>query len=281
VSPLGVPVLGCLPRDPGLVLPARHLGLVQAAERDDLGAFLERASSLIERHVDLARLRSLARPARVPAETGGSIGIKPLGQRLAVARDTAFAFAYPALLESWRAAGAELTSFSPLADEAPDPEADAVYLPGGYPELHATRLAGNARFLRGLRAAAGRQVVIHGECGGYMVLGRGLVDGDGRRHAMAGLLPLETSFAAPKLHLGYRRAKLVGDCALGARGMGFSGHEFHYATISSEGPGEPLFHCVDGAGESLGLTGRRQGNVFGSFVHLIDALDDSPVEVAA
>jgi len=273
VAPLGLPVLGCLPRDPALALPERHLGLVQAGERPDLDLFLDGAAALVAREVDLGALRALARPMRTLPGAADRTALPPLGQRVAVARDTAFAFAYPALLEGWRAAGAELSWFSPLADEAPAADADAVYLPGGYPELHAGRLAGNRRFLAGLRAAAARGATVFGECGGYMVLGAGLTDGDGARHAMAGLLPLEASFAERRLRLGYRRARLVGGCALGPAGAAFRGHEFHYATVVDEGAGEKLFDCRDSLGRELGPGGRRCGSVFGSFVHLIDRAD--------
>ena len=109
-----------------------------------------------------------------------------LGQRIAVARDRAFDFAYPLVLEGWRRAGAEVSMFSPLADEAPSAAADAVYLPGGYPELHAGRIAGARRFMSGLRAAAARDAAVYAECGGYMVLGESLTDAQGKLHAMAG-----------------------------------------------------------------------------------------------
>src|SRR6185295_15568804 len=265
VVPLGLPVLGCLPRAEQLKLPERHLGLVQAGERADLPAFLEAAADIAEQCLDLEQLRSLARVigVRGPIKAGNA-GLPPLGQRIAVARDIAFAFAYPALLERWREGGAALSFFSPLADEAPAADADAVYLPGGYPELHAGRLAANGRFMNALRAAAGRGATVFGECGGYMVLGAGLVDPDGESHAMAALLPLQTSFAERRLHLGYRRARLATDCALGARGAAFRGHEFHYAVIEAEGGGEPLFECDDARGRPLGASGRRAGTVFGS-----------------
>ena len=102
----------------------------------------------------------------------------PPGQRIALARDAAFSFVYPHMLEAWRAAGAEISTFSPLADEAPDTSADVCWLPGGYPELHAGTIAANARFRSGLRAFAETRPV-HGECGGYMVLGTALTDADG------------------------------------------------------------------------------------------------------
>ncbi len=123
-----------------------------------------------------------------------------------------------------------LVPFSPLADEPPPEDCDACWLPGGYPELHAGRLAGAGRFLGGLRAFAETRPV-HGECGGYMVLGRSLIDADGVPHAMAGLLSVETSFAKRKMTLGYRRAIFEADAPLGAAGAGLTGHEFHYATI--------------------------------------------------
>jgi cobyrinic acid a,c-diamide synthase len=277
-----IPVLGCLPRSESLAMPERHLGLIQAAEQTDLPAFLDRAADLAERHLDLALLRSLARPLQAarPPLALDEAGLPPLGQRIAVARDVAFAFAYPTQLARWRAAGASLSVFSPLADEPPAADADAVYLPGGYPELHAGRLAGNAAFLGGLRAAAARGATVYGECGGYMVLGESLTDAGGQAHAMAGLLPLTTSFAERRLHLGYRQAVLTSDCALGRGGSAFRGHEFHYCVVSGEGLDDPLFRCRDARGEPLGDSGRRRGTVMGSFVHLIDRAERAAVDVA-
>lgn len=269
-APLGLPVLGALPQAPELALPDRHLGLVQAAEHPELEAFLDRAADLAARHLDIETLIAQARPGRLAPEAFGPV-LPPLGQRIAVARDTAFAFAYPFVLDGWRAAGAELAPFSPLADEAPDAAADAVYLPGGYPELHAGRLAANARFLDGLRAAAARRAVIYGECGGYMTLGRGLVDADGRRHALAGLLPVETSFAERGLHLGYREAELVSGGPLGPAGARFRGHEFHFARLEGGEGDAPLFRCRDARGAETGPMGGRAGTVMGSFLHLVDA----------
>ena len=263
-----IPVLGCLPRDEALALPERHLGLVQAGEHPALDAFLDRAAALAGAHIDLAALRALARPGAIGANTPSPL--PSLGQRIAVARDDAFAFSYASVLDGWRAAGAEIFPFSPLADAAPEPDADAVYLPGGYPELHAGRLAANGVFLDGLRAAAARGAAIFGECGGYMVLGQGMVDADGARRRMAGLLALETSFAQPRLHLGYRRVETLVDSPLGPAGCRFAGHEFHYAATLAQGPGETLFAATDSSGADLGQTGLVDGNVAGSFIHLID-----------
>lgn len=271
----GLQRLGWLPRDRVLELPERHLGLVQASETAGLGARLDAIADLVERHADLDGILALARPSNPMAADAGP-PLPPLGQRIAVARDEAFAFAYPATLQGWRAAGAELTFFSPLADEPPDAAADAVYLPGGYPELHAGRLAAARRFLRGLRGLANQGAAIWGECGGAMALGTTLTDGDGADHAMAGLLPLATSFQARRLHLGYRQCRLLADAPLGRAGSGFRGHEFHYASVTWSGAAAPLFALRDAAGSDLGQAGLVAGRVMGSFIHLVDRADPAP-----
>ena len=265
-----VPVLGCVPRSGTLVLPERHLGLVQAEEHEALESFLDDAAETVAAHVELDSLGACGVPSAPTPPAAAPVPLPPPGQRIAVARDRAFAFAYPATLAGWRAAGAEVSEFSPLADQAPRPDADAVYLPGGYPELYAGRLAANHSFLDGVRAAARSGTAVYGECGGYMVLGRSLTDAEGTDHAMAGLLPLATSFASPRLHLGYRSLTLAGQGPLGDAGTLFRGHEFHYATVIREGPGAPLFHARCARGESLGAIGRACGAVMGSFAHLID-----------
>jgi cobyrinic acid a,c-diamide synthase len=267
VAAAGLPVVGALPRRADLALPERHLGLVQAEEIGELDTVLDKLADFIAEHCDLEAIRALARPA--PAAAAHCGGIAPPGQRIAVARDAAFSFLYPHLLSAWRSAGAEIVPFSPLADEGPDLVADVAWLPGGYPELHAGKLAGNASFLDGLRAFAKRRPV-HGECGGFMTLGAVLVDAAGTSHAMVGLLDLETSFSAKRMSLGYRRAVLLADGLLGRKGVSLRGHEFHYATIL-RAAGEPLFECSDANGAPLGPLGLRSGLVSGSFFHVIDA----------
>jgi len=260
--------LGFLPRNPALSLPDRHLGLVQAREHAALEEFLDSAGEHIADHLDLDALRTAARPGL--RARGTATLLPPLGHRIAVARDDAFAFTYTAMLQGWRNDGASISFFSPLSDEGPAADADAVYLPGGYPELHAGRLAANGCFRDGLAAAASRSASIYGECGGYMALGAGLVDGEGVRHEMAGLLGLETSFADRRLHLGYRRLRTTRRSGLGESGLRFRGHEFHYASVLEEGRGDPLFHAEDARGENGGPRGLVSGTVAGSFVHLID-----------
>jgi cobyrinic acid a,c-diamide synthase len=265
--------LGALPADPALTLPSRHLGLVPAGELAATEAVIDRAATLVGSALDVARLIQLARASLL----GGSPrhrGIPPLGRRIAVARDEAFRFAYPAVLQGWRREGAEIAFFSPLANEPPDPAADSVYLPGGYPELWAARLAAATAFASGLHRAASAGKPVYGECGGYMVLGEWLTDADGRSHRMTGLLPLSTSFADRRLHLGYRCATLLQSTPLGHAGTLFRGHEFHYATIVKKGrAGEPLMSVTDAAGREFGACGLRRGSVFGSFIHLVDRRD--------
>jgi cobyrinic acid a,c-diamide synthase len=262
----GLALLGVLGDDAGLALPARHLGLVQAAETADLEDRLDALADAVSASVDISAIERSARRAVPPATS--PIPVAPPGQRIALASDRAFSFIYPHLLEQWRSAGAEIRSFSPLADEAPAADSDAVWLPGGYPELHAGALAEARRFRNGLHDLAARAVPIHGECGGYMVLGQGIVDAAGDRHAMAGLLRLETSFADRRLHLGYRRARLRSDCALGRRGTEVLGHEFHYASTVAAGD-EPLVDCRDAHGMPVAEAGARRGSVSGTFFHLL------------
>ena len=261
---VGIEVLGALPRRADLVLPERHLGLVQAGEYEGLAQTLAALGAFVESHVDLARLRALAAGGFAPAQP---LPVPPPGQRVALAWDRAFSFVYPHLLAGWRAAGATILPFSPLADEAPDASADACWLPGGYPELHAGRLAAAEGFRSGLaRFAATRPV--HGECGGYMAMGEVLIDAQGAAHRMAGLLGLQTSFAKRRMHLGYRLARLAGAIPGYGAGAALRGHEFHYATILAQ-PDPPLAHVVDAHGAPVPETGSRKGQATGTFFHLI------------
>lgn len=264
----GIPVLGTLPRKTGVALPERHLGLVQAEEVPRLAAILDEMAAFVAAHCDLDAIRALAgghpRAATAPR-------IHAPGDRIALARDAAFSFVYPHLLADWRAGGATILPFSPLQDEGPDPTATVCWLPGGYPELHAGRLAAADRFRAGLTTFA-RTRPVHGECGGYMALGAGLVAADGTRHRMAGLLGLETSFAKRRMHLGYRLARPVQALPGLAAGTALRGHEFHYATILSQ-PDAALAEVVDATGAKVAETGSFRvtdsGTVSGTFFHLI------------
>ena len=212
--------------------------------------------------VDLDALTALCAPL---PEAKPTRMVTPLGTRIAIARDMAFSFVYPHLEADWRAAGATLLPFSPLADEAPDPEADAIYLPGGYPELHAQKLTKAGRFRVAMAAAAATGKTIYGECGGFMVLGREIANARGVAYPMTGLLDLETSFARRKLHLGYRLLEPLDGPLEGP----VAAHEFHYAT-TVRAEGRPMFAARDAEGADLGTMGLVAGSVSGSFAHIID-----------
>ncbi|WP_127090424.1 cobyrinate a,c-diamide synthase [Aquabacter cavernae] len=266
MAPLGLPVVGAIPRSEALVLPERHLGLVQADEHGDLPARLAALADMAERHLDLDTILALASETTAPSAPARHL--PPPGQRIALARDAAFSFLYGHLLAAWREAGAEMVPFSPLADEGPDESCDACWLPGGYPELHAGTLAAAGRFKTQLAHFAQTRPV-HGECGGYMALGAALVDAAGTAHAMAGLLGIETSFARRKMTLGYREAHLLAPCPLGPAGTRVRGHEFHYATITARGDDAPLADLSDAQGTLIGAEGSRRGHVTGTFFHAI------------
>jgi cobyrinic acid a,c-diamide synthase len=265
----GLPVLGVLPKRAAIAMPERHLGLVQAEEQPALQALIAEAAQLMREGVDID---ALIAATRTTAATHSPARIIPPGQRIALARDAAFSFVYPHLLHGWRAVGAEVLPFSPLANEAPDPSADICWLPGGYPELHGATLANADRFRTGLRAFAETKPV-HGECGGYMAMGAAIIDKDGTRHPMAGLLGLVTSFEKRKMHLGYRLADLSQHIPGQAAGTRLRGHEFHYSTILEQ-PDAPLAQVTDATGATVPETGSTRlqsggGLSTGTFFHLI------------
>jgi cobyrinic acid a,c-diamide synthase len=272
IARLDVPLLGALPRDAALALPERHLGLVQAGEHADLAALIDRLADTAERYFDLDAIVARSGFFNVGAAADGALALLPPGQRIALARDQAFSFVYPHVIDAWRQAGAEILPFSPLADEPPPHDADSCWLPGGYPELHADALADARNFSAGLKSLAATRPV-HGECGGYMVLGESLEDAAGRRHPMTGLLGHWTSFAKRKLHLGYRTARLLSAGMLGRSGTLIRGHEFHYASLISAGDDEPFAEIAAGAGKAPEKTGGRRGRVTGTFFHAIAAAD--------
>ena len=279
------PLLGLLPREDSLVLPSRHLGLVQAEELASLEGLFSRAVAWLSENADIEGLLDFARPVSVSSCCDDFL-LPPPAQRIAVARDRAFRFFYAAQAERWVRSGAEVSFFSPLADEVPSADAEWIHLPGGYPELSAAEIASKRRFLQGLHnAARGSKsrvaARIYGECGGYICLGKGLTDAEGVRHAMADLLPLSVSYEhKARSRLFYATAEtrtpLFGSSRL-------SGHIFHKAVVESEGGNkeESLFSLRNAAGEDCGTTGTRVGNVCGSFFHAIDvqAIDVQAIDV--
>ena len=259
----GIAWYGALPRDADAALPERHLGLLQAAEIADLDARLDRLAD------HLARTGAADRPVAVAFPDAPAPHVLPLlqGRRIAIARDAAFGFIYPANLDTLQSLGAELAFFSPLAGEAL-PDCDALWLPGGYPELHAETLAANAGWQAGLKAhqAAGKPVLA--ECGGMMSLFERITDREGLTHPGAGLLPGETRMQARLAALGTQVAELP-------EGR-LTGHTFHYS--KSETPLAPLARATTPAGRE-GEAIYRLGRLTASYVHFY--FPSNPAAVAA
>ena len=264
LAPIGIPVLGALPRRDSLVVPERHLGLVLPAEIATFDATVAAAAEAVETYLDLNRLLALSVPLAA-SDDSPRTAVPPLGQNISIASDDAFCFLYQHLVADWQAAGVSISLFSPLADESPKMNSDAVFLPGGYPELHSGRLAAADRFRDGMRAARDHGALIYGECGGYMVLGEELIDASGVPHRMTGLLPVRTDISRPKRTLGYRRLNHHSPLPWP---RDLLGHEFHY---SAGGSGDPLFTATDAAGTSLPPMGAVVGRTMGSYAHVIDA----------
>ena len=266
LKPLQKPIFGALPRLAQIKRPSRHLGLVQADE-DNLQGFFKEASDWVKNHLDLEALYKVALSQETPLkEESFTSYLAPPAQNIAIAQDNAFRFLYPHLLKSWKSLGANITFFSPLKNEAP-PAADFIYLPGGYPELYAEQLSNNRIFLEGLKQAP----QVYGECGGYIVMGDGLIDAHGKRHKMAGLLRLETSFEHRKRHLGYR--KVMPYKGTTPWQYPLSMHEFHYCT-TLKARGDALFQVRDAADNPFPDAGLKNGAFLGSFLHLIDVRPD-------
>ena len=243
---------GAVMRDAEAALPERHLGLLQAAEIEDLGARLDRVAD------HLARTGAAELPPAVAFPAVAAPTIPPLlaGKRVAIARDAAYGFLYPANIDTLRALGAELAFFSPLAGEGLPTQCDAVWLPGGYPELHGAALAANAGLWTDLRAhvAAGKPVLA--ECGGLMSLLEAIVDKAGVEHAFAGLLPGRAVMQPRLAALGLQEVDLPGGR--------LSGHTFHYSR--TETPLAPCLHARrpdGGEGEAI----YRCGQIIASYVH--------------
>ena len=269
--------LGAILRDESLALPERHLGLVTAVEGTLVPEKLRALGDAVERSLDLDRLLTLAREAPVAGSSRGRSPSECLSEtrgpaparaiRIGVARDAAFQFYYVENLEMLREAGAELVFWSPL-EEPELPEVDGLYFGGGYPELHALRLAENAATRKAVRrfAEAGRP--IYAECGGLMYLAETLEDPAGGTHPMVGVLPTTARMRPRRMALGYTEVTLMGATPLGPVGAVARGHEFHYSTL------DPVPDRVERVYrlEQRGAAGRAEGYLVGrtlmSYIHL-------------
>jgi cobyrinic acid a,c-diamide synthase len=268
------PAVGYLPREASIRIPERHLGLYTADEGVWSDAALAQLSSLMERCIDLdlvLRLATLDPASSGPAsDTPGTVStVQTPMVRIAVARDRAFCFYYEDNLDALRAAGAEVVAFSPLADAGLPEGTDAVYIGGGYPELHAAELAANSPMRTALREFAARGGPVYAECGGLMYLARRLSGQHGDSASMVGLLPFDTRVTDRLVRFGYTDVQFTADCLLGPTGTTARGHSFHYSTIERIPEDVACAYRVRST-----LTGHEDcegyvaGRVLASYVHL-------------
>ncbi|SIT72758.1 hydrogenobyrinic acid a,c-diamide synthase (glutamine-hydrolysing) /cobyrinate a,c-diamide synthase [Ectothiorhodosinus mongolicus] len=266
--PEDLPLLGYLPKRESIVLPSRHLGIVQAQEIDDLELRLEAAAKeLVWTHDGLPAPVAFTNGVRPQAEADGVVPHLS-GKTIAVARDDAFAFIYPANLALLEAMGAQLVFFSPVAGEGL-PEADAVYLPGGYPELHLQALAENDRLRSDLQAHVAADKPLLAECGGMLYLFEELADKGGESARMAGLLPGKAKLESRLAGLGPQQVDLP-------EGR-LRGHTFHHSSLDT--PLQPLTRATSPIGRSSCEAVYRQGPITASYVHLY--FPSNPQAVAA
>jgi cobyrinic acid a,c-diamide synthase len=268
LSQLGeVKCLGGLPREAKLAIPERHLGLTTAEDHPLEEEYLGRLADLLEEHLDLegllAALPRLEMPPAVPLEAAAPT------VRLGVARDQAFCFYYPENLELLARFGAELLPFSPLTDRQLPENLHGVYLGGGYPELFAAPLAANDGLKQELAEQAVAGLPIYAECGGLMYLSQEIQDLEGRRHSMAGLLPLKVRMLKRLKALGYREITLTAAGLLGPAGTQARGHEFHYSEITAETGDLPrLYRLTARQGAAALAEGYCRNHILASYVHL-------------
>jgi cobyrinic acid a,c-diamide synthase len=183
-----------------------------------------------------------------------------------VAQDRAFSFYYQDSLNLLAAWGAELVPFSPLDDVTLPVGAGGVYIGGGFPELFASELSANVPMLAALRQAHGRGLPIYAECGGLMLLGRSLVDAEGRRFPMAGVVPLDSTLAGARLTIGYREARAVRDSLLLRAGDTTRAHEFHWSALEAEpAPADAAYRVTERHPEQEGFV---HGNTLASYLHV-------------
>jgi cobyrinic acid a,c-diamide synthase len=258
---------GGLPRETGLAIPERHLGLVTTEDHPLGPGYLEGLADLVEQHLDLEGLLA-ALPPLALGEISAPVCPSPQ-VRLAVARDRAFCFYYPDNLEWLARWGAEIVPFSPLDDKDLPGEVHGLYLGGGYPELFARQLSANQAMLRTILKRAEAGLPMYAECGGLMYLCREIYDLEGERHAMAGVLPFGVRMLPRLKALGYREVTLMANGLLGPAGTRARGHEFHYSEIVSEPEQLPrLYQLTARRGGKAVQEGYTVNQVLASYVHL-------------
>ena len=272
----GLPVLGFLPKLPEAVIGSRHLGLYTAAEVENLQQKLALLADAAEEHIDWPRLLALCEkePPALPVQPE----TPPARVRIAVAQDEAFCFTYAETLEAFRDAGAEVVFFSPLRDTALPESIGGLYLPGGYPELHARELSGNTSLLREIKQKIESGLPTAAECGGFLYLGQSLTDAEGQSWPMAGVLPGEAKDAGRLVRFGYAALSADSDSMLFRAGESFPIHEFHHWDSTANGTALAAKKPVGGAAWRCGFVNEH---FYAGFPHLYWAGTPLPQRFAA
>ena len=272
----GLPVLGFLPKLPEAVIGSRHLGLYTAAEVENLQQKLALLADAAEEHIDWPRLLALCEkePPALPVQPE----TPPARVRIAVAQDEAFCFTYAETLEAFRDAGAEVVFFSPLRDTALPENIGGLYLPGGYPELHARELSENTSLLREIKQKIESGLPTAAECGGFLYLGQSLTDAEGQSWPMAGVLPGEAKDAGRLVRFGYAALSADSDSMLFRAGESFPIHEFHHWDSTANGAALAAKKPVGGAAWRCGFVNEH---FYAGFPHLYWAGTPLPQRFAA
>ena len=272
----GLPVLGFLPKLPEAVIGSRHLGLYTAAEVENLQQKLALLADAAEEHIDWPRLLALCEkePPALPVQPE----TPPARVRIAVAQDEAFCFTYAETLEAFRDAGAEVVFFSPLRDTALPGNIGGLYLPGGYPELHARELSENTSLLREIKQKIESGLPTAAECGGFLYLGQSLTDAEGQSWPMAGVLPGEAKDAGRLVRFGYAALSADSDSMLFRAGESFPIHEFHHWDSTANGTALAAKKPVGGAAWRCGFVNEH---FYAGFPHLYWAGTPLPQRFAA
>ena len=272
----GLPVLGFLPKLPEAVIGSRHLGLYTAAEVENLQQKLALLADAVEEHIDWPRLLALCEkePPALPVQPE----MPPARVRIAVAQDEAFCFTYAETLEAFRDAGAEVVFFSPLRDTALPENIGGLYLPGGYPELHARELSENTSLLREIKQKIESGLPTAAECGGFLYLGQSLTDAEGQSWPMAGVLPGKAKDAGRLVRFGYAALSADSDSMLFRAGESFPIHEFHHWDSTANGTALAAKKPVGGAAWRCGFVNEH---FYAGFPHLYWAGTPLPQRFAA
>ena len=272
----GLPVLGFLPKLPEAVIGSRHLGLYTAAEVENLQQKLALLADAAEEHIDWPRLLALCEkePPALPVQPE----TPPARVRIAVAQDEAFCFIYAETLEAFRDAGAEVVFFSPLRDTALPENIGGLYLPGGYPELHARELSENTSLLREIKQKIESGLPTAAECGGFLYLGQSLTDAEGQSWPMVGVLPGEAKDAGRLVRFGYAALSADSDSMLFRAGESFPVHEFHHWDSTANGTALAAKKPVGGAEWRCGFIDEH---FYAGFPHLYWAGTPLPQRFAA